>query len=296
MNSLRAYRKSSDLPLQRRLKGSLGNLLMAVDRKLSHEVKAAPFRHPWSTTGRLIRNGHLQNAVASGDHALICRFLVDFWSSPASADFYTNLSHRYETLFLKHHQAIVGETVKTCDKAAGGFRQLIELGAGDGKVLEHFSRHLPILSEVHGIDINADQVSTNRQVYADQPKLQFHHADIRKWIPEHVSSGAVVIVNGGVLEYLTRPELLAMFKHLADQSAPCVVAITESIATDHDLENESETYPYGLELSLSHNYLAILRECGFTIEFTHDRLTSADEFGVSERWLQVVAVYEAKLP
>lgn len=289
MTSLHAYRKSSDLPLQRRLKGNLGNLLMAVDRKRSNEVKAAPFRQSWSTTGKLIRNGHLQNAVASGDHALICRFLMDFWSSPAAAEFYTNLSHRYETLFLKHHQSIVGETVKACHKTGGVFHQLIELGSGDGKVIEHFSRHLPTVAEVHGIDINAEQVSSNRRVYADQPKLQFHHADIRNWIPEHASSGAVVIVNGGVLEYLTRPELRAIFEHLARKSSPCVVAITESIATDHDLENESETYPYGLELSLSHNYLAVLRECGFSIEFVNDRLTDAKEFGLSERWLQVVA-------
>ena len=294
MNSLRAYRKSSDLPLQRRLKGNIGNLLMVVDRKRSDEVKEAPFRHSWSTTGKLIRNGHLHNAVANGDHALICQFLVDFWSSPASSEFYTGLSHRYETLFLRHHQAIVGETVKACQKTGGEFQKLIELGAGDGKVIEHFSRHLTAIPEVHAIDINAKQVSINQRIYADQPKLQFHHADIRKWIPEHAEGGTVVIVNGGVLEYLTRPELMTLFNHLSRNCFPCVVAITESIATDHDLENESETYPYGLELSLSHNYLAVLQECGFTVEFINDRLTTAEEFGIAERWLQVVAVCDAR--
>ncbi len=293
MKSLRAFRTTSDLPLHRRLKGVAGNLLMALRPAHSASVKAAPFRENWSATGKLIRNGHLQNAVATGDHALICRFLVDFWSSPASADFYTGLSHRYETLFLKYHEAIVGETVEACRKAGGKFHQLIELGAGDGKVIEHFSRHMPEIAEFHAIDINAEQVANNREVYAAQPALHFHHADIRKWIPEHAGPGSVVIVNGGVLEYLTRPELAAMLDHLAKHCSPCVIAITESIAADHDLNQEAATYPYGLELSLSHNYLSILSEVGFTITFTHDRLTTPEESEIVARWLQVVAYRSA---
>lgn len=289
MKSLNAYRKPSDLPFHRRLKGHVGNLLMAVDPGLSEEVNSAPFRRSWSTTGKLIRNGHLFNAVATGDHALICRFLVDYWSSQASDEFYTGLSDRYETLFLRHHEAIVDETAKACLQAGGDFHQLIELGAGDGKVLDHFSRCLPMIAGFHGIDINAEQVANNRRIYSGNPALHFHHADIRKWIPEHAGPGTVVIVNGGVLEYLTGRELEEMLQHLAAKCAPCVIAITESIAADHDLANEPGSYPYGLELSLSHNYLSLLRGAGFTITFTRDRLTTPEESEIVARWLQVVA-------
>ncbi|MES2659983.1 MAG: class I SAM-dependent methyltransferase [Verrucomicrobiota bacterium] len=293
MKSLRAYRKPSDLPPHRLLKGIIGNLLMVLRPQLSAAVKAAPFRENWPAAGKLIRNGHLLNAVAKKDHALICRFLSDFWSSQASVDFYTGLSHRYETLFLRHHEAIVGETVEACQKAGGKFHQLIELGAGDGRVIEHFSRHFREITEFHAIDINAEQVVNNRRIYAAQPALHFHHADIRKWIPQHAEAGTVVIVNGGVLEYLTRPELAVMLEHLAGHCSPCVIAITESIATDHDLQSEPGTYPYGLELSLSHNYLALLREVGFDITYTHDRLTDPEESDIVARWLQLVAYRNA---
>ena len=289
MKSLHAYRKPSDLPLHRRLKGVVGNILMALRPDLSAAVKAAPFRENWSTAGKLIRNGHLLNAVAMQDHALICGFLSDYWSSHASDEFYTGLSHRYETLFLKHHEAIVAETDEAIRKAGGNFHQLFEIGAGDGRIIEHFSRHLVTIPAFHAIDINGAQVANNRRVYADRLALSFHHADAKQWVPDHAAPGTVVIANGGVLEYFTRSELESLFRHLAEKCSPCVVAITESIATDHDLEHEANTYPYGLELSLSHNYLFLLRDCGFSINYINDRLTSAEEFGVAERWLQVVA-------
>lgn len=78
MKSLHAFRSPSDLPLHRRLKGVAGKLLMVLRSAHAASVKAAPFSENWSATGKLIRNGHLQNAVATGDHALICRFLSDF--------------------------------------------------------------------------------------------------------------------------------------------------------------------------------------------------------------------------
>lgn len=179
--------------------------------------------------------------------------------------------------------------MKACREAGGNFHQLIELSAGDGKVIEHFSRHLPEIAKFHAIGINAGQVVNNREVYAAQPALHFHHADIRKWIPEHAGPGSVVVVNGGVLEYLIRPELAAMLDHLAKHCSPCVIAITESIAADHDLDHEPATYSYGLELSLSRNYLALLREVGFTVTFTNDRLTTPEESEIVAHWLQVVA-------
>ncbi|MES2659710.1 MAG: class I SAM-dependent methyltransferase [Verrucomicrobiota bacterium] len=289
MKSLRAYRKSSDLPLHRRLKGVIGNVLIALRPQLSAAVKAAPFRENWPATGKLIRNGHLLNAVAEKDHALICHFLSDFWTSQASDDFYTGLSHRYETLFLRHHEAIVAETDNAILKVGGNFQQLIEIGAGDGKIIEHFSRRLTAIPAFHAVDINGAQVANNRRVYADNPALSFHHADAKQWVADHAVPGTVLLANGGVLEYFTRPELESLLRDLAGKCSPCVIAITESMGTDHDLELEAKTYPYGLELSLSHNYLALLRECGFTIEFINDRLTATEEFGVAERWLQVVA-------
>ena len=290
MKALRAYRKPSDLPLHRLLKGTAGRVLMSVRPEFSSAIKASPFSSPLPLSGRLIRNGHFLNAIGAEDHAMIRDFLKDYWSSQASDEFYTGLCHRYETLFLAYHEAIVGETVRVLRESGCHFRQMVEIGSGDGKILEHFSRFLPEVSFYHGVDLNLPQIENNRLVYADKPQLEFHHCDGNQWLNENAVPGTILMTNGGVLEYFTRKELEAIFSRLSSQHSPCMIVLTESIAADHDLEFETKTYPYGWELSLSHNYLALLREAGFTIEYVHDRYTTPEEADTVGRWLQVVAI------
>ncbi|MBX3743542.1 MAG: class I SAM-dependent methyltransferase [Akkermansiaceae bacterium] len=214
--------------------------------------------------------------------------MADYWSSPASEEFYVNLSHRYETLFLAYHSGIVEETVAALEAAGGGFTELIEIGSGDGKILGHFARRMEGLAGLHGIDLNPEQTAANRGIYASDPRMNFHLGDAREWIPANIRPGTAVIANGGVLEYFTRPELQELFSEIGYRT-PSVIAITESIAADHDLKRESDTFPYGLELSLSHNYLSLLHDAGYEIAYVNDRHTTPQESEIVGRWLQVVA-------
>lgn len=287
--TIRAYRTASELPFPRWIKGKLGKILIKILPAKAARIRQAPYSHDLNAIGKLIRNGLFFKAIEDQDHALITRFLSDYWSSPVSDEFYTGFSHRYETLFLAFHAGIVAETRKAMEQSGKIYQQLIEIGSGDGKILAHFSKELTSIPIFHGIDMNLPQTENNRQIYADQPALAFHHGDAGKWLREHATPGSVVIANGGVLEYFTRTELLELLKLLATQCAPCVVSLTESMAPDHDLALEPATYPYGYELSLSHNYPALLKEAGFTIHYTHDRLTTPAESDDVGRWYQVVA-------
>lgn len=288
MKSLRAFRNASELPLERRLKALAGKFVGSLRPGYAASIRAAPFRKPWPVSGRLIRNSCLVDAVDTADHVLICDFLRDYWSSRASDEFYTGLSHRYETLFLAYHQRIVTETLQAIQGSDFEFTQLVELGAGDGKILDHFSRHLPPQLSFHGVDINLSQVENNRTIYAARPMLHFHHDDAARWLTENAGSGTILVTNGGVLEYFTREQVASMFRTLAG-TTPCAVVLTESIAADHDLKNEPSTYPYGFELSLSHNYIALLEEAGFAIKWVNDRPTTPEESPILGRWLQIVA-------
>ena len=290
MKLLKAYRKTSDLPLHRLLKGTAGRVLMTMRPELSSEIRKTPFANGLPLSGRLIRNGHFMNAVGAHDHGMIRDFLRDYWSSGASDEFYEGLSHRYETLFLRYHSSIVGETARAMKRTGRTFRQMVEIGAGDGKILDHFSRHLADVPAFHGVDVNLPQVENNRRIYQANPKLSFHHSDGLHWLNENGGTGTILVTNGGVLEYFTRPELEDLFGRMGSGWGPCVVSLTESIAADHDLVNESWTYPYGWELSLSHNYIALLQDAGFTITHVNDRLTTPEEAETIGRWLQVVAV------
>lgn len=290
MKVLKAYRKTSDLPLHRLLKGTAGRMLMTVRPDFSSEIRKSPFASHLPLSGRLIRNGHFMNAVKAEDHGMIRDFLRDYWASSASDEFYEGLSHRYESLFLTYHSSIVDETRKAMDSTGLAFRQMVEIGAGDGKILHHFSRCLPELPAFHGVDVNQVQVENNRDTYRRSERMFFHHADGLKWLEAHGGAGTVLVTNGGVLEYFTRQELAGLFGRMGRGNEPCVISLTESIAADHDLEKEPRTYPYGWELSLSHNYLALLKDAGFRITYVNDRLTTPEEADTVGRWLQVVAV------
>lgn len=221
---------------------------------------------------------------------MICEFLRDYWSSSVSEEFYDGFAHRYETVFLAHHQGIVTEVAKIIKETGVEIEQVIEIGAGDGKILEHFSKHLEGISSFKGMDINAAQMENNRAKYAELPRLSFHHGDASAWLAAETRAGTLLLSNGGVLEYFTKEDVLRIFRDLGANGSPCLIVLTESIATDHDLKNESETFPYGFELSLSHNYEALLREAGFTIRFTKDRLTTPQESEIVGRWIQIIAV------
>ena len=104
---LRAYRSISDLPFHRLVKGAVGRTLMTLLPAQASMVKSDPFGQKHGAVGKLIRNGWFLKAVAERDHALITRFLGNYWSSQVSDEFYEGLSHRYETLFLAYHSAIV---------------------------------------------------------------------------------------------------------------------------------------------------------------------------------------------
>lgn len=60
------------------------------------------FNPSWSGADKLIRNGVFYRALASRDHALLKKFLVDYWVSDEGKAFHDDFRYRFETHFLKH--------------------------------------------------------------------------------------------------------------------------------------------------------------------------------------------------
>ena len=59
--------------------------------------------------------------------------------------------------------------------------------------------------------------------------------------------------------------------------------------TDHDLETEEHSLPYGHEFAFSHNYPALLRSSGFELTWERNRPTQPGEENYPVRWFQLVA-------
>jgi len=288
-NTVKAYRQLSDFPPKRRAKALLGRGLKTLLPKLAQRVHERPFHPRWGIAGRLIRNGHLADAVESRDHETLQRFFTDYWSSETSAEFYDQFAQRFEDLFLRFHAGIVDRIADATAHFGPGSARLVEVGCGDGRVHHYMARHLPGIGEFHGIDLNATQIANCRITHRDTPNFHFHAENLVSWIAANPAAGTIFVTNGGVLEYLLRRQLVELFENLRSSCSPCLIAITETVAIDHDLSREVESIPYGHEFAFSHNYQAILQEAGFETRWKADRFTEPGEENHPARWFQLIA-------
>lgn len=289
---MNAYRKLLDLPRGRLMKGLVGRMLIPWAPNYSREIRESPFGGGWGHVGRLIRNGFYLRAVVERDFDLTQKFLLDFWESPESKGFFDNFPHRFESVFLKHHSQIVDEIEQVSSGWSEMAPRIVEVGVGDGRVLAYLESQLEQFGEFVGIDVNREQIERNREAFSGNSKFTFSTENALHWLIRNPALGTVIYTNGGVFEYFSREQLLALFTELARSGRPCAVAVTETIASDHDLEGEPESFHYGRELSVSHNYPEILKEAGFRVCFHNDRPTKEGEENHPERWFQVLAVSE----
>ena len=286
---MKAYRTASDLPLNRRAKAMAGNLLKVLRPALAKQVDEKPFDPEWGSAGKLIRNAHLLNAVERRDHETLRRYFTHYWSSATSVEFYDGFAHRFEDLFLRHHSVIARHLADLLHRLGEGPIRLVEVGSGDGRVLEWLSRELPGIATLHGVDLNEREIEKCRERHRDSTRLHFHAGDLLGWLRANPAPRTILVTNGGVFEYLLEDELRNLFAELRESCSPCMVAVTESIADDHDLVGEPSSLPYGHEFAFSHNYPAILRGTGFEIGWERNRPTEPGEENHPVRWYQLLA-------
>lgn len=287
---MNAYRRSADLPIHRRARVLGGRIIRRFRPVLAAQVGEGPFSQDWGPVAKLLRNAHLADLIDRKDHEAIHRFHQAFWASPQARSFYTSFAGRFEDVFLAHHAGIVEVISEVVQAWSDPLPRLVEIGSGDGRLLEYLSEHLPDVAEFHGVELNAEQVARCQARLQGRPRLAFHHNDSRTWLEQHSRSGTVLLTNGGVGEYSTRGQLLALLERLRASGGPCAVAFTETIATDHCLDTERESIPYGRELAFSHHYPAIAEEAGFQVVYWKDRPTREGEENHPTRWVQLVAV------
>jgi cyclopropane fatty-acyl-phospholipid synthase-like methyltransferase len=287
---MKAYKTIRDIPPTRRAKAALGRALAAINPTLAARVREKPFTQELKPLERLIRNARQHQAIAEKDHETLHRFLIDYWASPFSQHFFEMFAARYEELFLRYHADIVpalAQRLKSNEMDQP--IHLLELGCGDGKVLHYLHQKLPQVTHFTGLDLSAEEIAQCQTRYPETPALQFATTEVTAWLDQHPREPLVFYTNGGVLEYFTREQLVTLFQKLAAHTPHAWVVLTETLATDHLLDSEKETFPYGHELAFSHNYPAILRECGFIPEWTNDRFTEEGEENHPTRWLQLIA-------
>ena len=186
---------------------------------------------------------------------------------------------RYTEMFLPYHSAIVTPVVEAARSIDA--ERLVEIGCGRGDVLRHFAEAIPELESLTGIDLNPALLDRAAQITHD-PRVDFVVGDATALIDSLVKPGTVVLTNGGVYEYWSQELLKTHFQRLSLHTR-AVVALVEPLGSDHNLDDETDSRPYGVEASLSHNYRYLLATSGFDITY------AKEIFAGQQRWMMMVA-------
>ncbi|MDF1753751.1 MAG: class I SAM-dependent methyltransferase [Verrucomicrobiales bacterium] len=252
-----------------------GCLLPGAKRAL-----ASGGKEPRGAMEKLISYSLIKKAARRGDEVDLRKHLTQYWKGDAGDSFYETFGDRFETSFLGEHYSLVEALDAEIRDSEGKYHQLIEIGCGDGRVINHLSEKFSDLDEFIGLDINAGIVKKNRQVY-DVETLSFESGDASVLIKQKAKRGTVLLSYGGVMEYFLEAELVEMFRYLKEQS-PSLVALVEPLYDGFDPDTEMKSRSSGQEYSFSHNHRHLLESCGFEIKY---RQLLESDF----RWMMIVA-------
>ena len=216
---------------------------------------------------RAMIHARIQRAKWRGDEDAAKKAINDWWSSDVGDHFYGEMAGqaRFEQMFMGPHfeivhklQGLVGE---------GRFSHLVEVGSGDGLVLNYLARNLEGMERFTGLDISERIIASNQERYSDLTNTRFEHADVLSWLGASPRDNTILLSYGGVMEYLTELELLSVYQELARYS-DVAVALVEPLDESFDVARHSASRFVGTEhVYYCHNYADILRRAGYRLEF-----------------------------
>lgn len=247
-----------------RLKEAVGRLALILVPPLDRLIGLARFPGLHARLTEAMRYARLARASASADLSGVEAQLAAFWEGDRGDRFHTHWNDDRVNHFLAEHSPLLDRFAALA--AARGFAasRLVEIGCGDGRVLEIVADRLPAIPALIGIDLNAEAVTGAAARLAGHPRLAFHQGDGRAWLDAHPQAGTVLFTNGGVLEYFAPASLDALLASLAAQ-APAAAVLIEPRDPGHDFDAQPGSVIFGREKSFSHNYRARLQAAGFTV-------------------------------
>ncbi len=268
-------------PFRKRIAFAIGRILALVMRTRANAIESGTRIRAPHLLDRLIRNGIQAQALQERDHVRLRDIHRNYWSKEA-LKFGSDYGFRFEEQFLQFDVEMLRVAFKHFDR--NNLDSVIELGCGNGKVLEYVSQQIASCEEFIGIDIDPNRIDANKHHYEGQ-QLEFVTGNALSWLQTHVKPSMMLMTNGGVLEYFLHSEVIEIFE-LAAQQSNTAIALIETVGSDHDLDKDTQTHPYGREFAFSHNYLHLLKEAGFKIRhFSERRCENGD------RWVRIFATH-----
>ena len=253
-----------------RLKDALARAVVRVAPSIRERVppeRAHPLAAPRSFAERLMARAlHGAAARRRDDHALEGVHEA-YWRSGEGAQWHEDVGDRLSTIFGPRCTEMLDRVVEVARRP--DIVHLCEIGTGRGAALSYLAERAPGLRTYVGLDLSEARIERSREAHRAEP-LRFEAARGQDWLRERAEPGILVVTFGGVLEYFAPDELAAMFADAATRLRPAAFALFEPISDDQALDALGSSAPYGVELSFSHPYPAMLQAAGFQVDFLRE--------------------------
>jgi len=212
---------------------------------------------------KLMRYSLLQRLEKIEDYDTIAKNNREFWIKNDAIDLFKEREDTFEADFLPNCTFIFEMLKNELSNQTEQFNTIVEIGTGNGDVLNYLSKEFPQINRFIGIDLSTDQIELNRKKFEHNQKLEFVARDAFDWVIENGQSNTIFVSSRGVLEYFLEEHLQDLLIKINQLGKTIFVAI-EPNAAGHNFETEPKTQLYGNEPSFSHNYPHLFKSAGFS--------------------------------
>ena len=263
-----------------KIKTIIGDILIHIRPKKAAELAESGMTimrgDKYTTTDYLMRDAMIRKAERNNDHEKLASYQKAYWVNHGQ-EFFLRTDDSFEKAFLPECTFIFDLLQEELSKEPEQFNTLVEIGAGNGKVLNFLSAKFLQIKRFVGIDLSNDQINANKRNFIENSRLEFVAADGFDWINGHGQDRMIFVTSRGVLEYFTEGRLQEFFNKLDSLGKIIFVAI-EPNGVDHDFSINSGSQPYGSERSFSHNYKALFENAGFELWHNSKKELGRDDF------------------
>jgi hypothetical protein len=248
-----------------RIKIIIGHFLVKLLPKKAKRLseKGVTLNFKLNRIERLMKDAILYRTERQFDYENLAELHKNNWINQGE-HFFEITDNRFEDEFLPDASFIFDVLKEHLSTKEHSFTTLIEIGTGNGSVLNYLSDKFPELKRLVGIDLSKEQVAINNQKYNENTRMEFVASDGYDWVVNHAKGDTIFVTYGGVLEYFTEKRL-SEFLQVVHRLGKTIFLAIEPVALDHDFTVNPNTQLYGMERSFSHNYPKLFKDAGFKL-------------------------------
>lgn len=265
-------------PIKKEIKNLAGRIVQLFFPEIRQNLLGG--KNPTNKVERIVLCSLFIELKANNQYEKLADLHKHVWASNETQGYYDLTSNRLKGMFGLVKNTLYESITNFIQEHS--YEALIELGCGEGFVVDKLSEKFTDIPSFIGMDINESQIKKNKINYSTNKRLRFFSGDISKNINLIKGSNRIFLSFGGVLEYLTEKEITNLFESLSSQENIAII-IYEPIKPGFNIKKEKHSILYGSEFSFCHPYHYYLEKYGFKI--INSKLVESDEIN----WMYVAS-------